>query len=95
MSTRDWEKLGGKIIRIELEKRDMNYIDLHQALANIGINESLPSMRNKFARGNFSVTFFIQCLVAMGVDVLQLSTYDLSLQAILTNMTKQSLKDGE
>ncbi len=95
MSQPDWEKIGGKIIRIELEKRDMNYIDLHQALINIGLTESLPSMRNKFARGSFSVTFFIQCLVALGVDTLQLSNYDLFLQRTLMNHTERNTKNDK
>ncbi len=75
MDTEDWGKIGSKILKIELEKRSMNYIQLHAALKNVGIEESLPSMRNKFSRGKFSVTFFIQCLVAMEADTIRLSDY--------------------
>ncbi len=75
LDSQDWGKIGRKILRMELEKRGMKYPQLHTALASIGVDESLPSMRNKFSRGNFSVTFFIQCLAAMGVDTLQIKEY--------------------
>jgi hypothetical protein len=86
MSTEDWDKIGRKILRVELEKHSMNYVQLHAALKNIGIEESLPSMRNKFARGKFSATFFIQCLIAMGVDTLRLPEYISSLEDASDNV---------
>lgn len=83
MNNEEWKRMGRKILRLELEKREMNYVQLHKALASLGIEESLPSMRNKFSRGSFGVTFFIQCLIAMGVDTLIFSEYMPSLKSEL------------
>ena len=41
-------------------------------LADIGVHDSEPNIRNKFSRGKFTAVFLVQCLSAIGVDTLRL-----------------------
>ncbi len=51
----------------------MTYADLLGNLADIGIMDSEPNIRDKISRGKFTVVFLIQCLEAIGASSLQLS----------------------
>jgi hypothetical protein len=72
-----WPELPNRIIRAEMAKRGASYADLVARLARIGVVENERSLRNKVARGTFSATFLLQCLVALGVMGLDLSSYEL------------------
>lgn len=54
-------------IRGEMGRRGLSYRDLAERLATIGVEENERNLRNKVARGTFSATFWVQCMVAMGV----------------------------
>ncbi len=41
-------------------------------LADIGVMDSEPNIRNKISRGKFAAVFLIQCLEAIGVDTVRL-----------------------
>lgn len=45
---------------------------LAELLAEIGVTDTAVNLRNKMARGGFSAVFFVQCLVAMGCESVQL-----------------------
>jgi len=47
--------------------------DEHRRLADIGIMDSEPNIRNKLARGKFTAVFLVQCLEAIGTSSLRLS----------------------
>jgi len=50
----------------------LTYKQLSDKLAEIGMNESGPKIRNKLSRGTFGAVFLIQCLKAIGCRSLQL-----------------------
>jgi len=70
----DWSEFAKGVIRSELKRRNMTYAGLVSALAEIGVRETEPNLRNKISRGNFSAAFMLQCLDAMGVNALVLNT---------------------
>lgn len=72
-----WPELPNRIIRVEMTKRSLSYADLAARLARIGVVENERSLRNKVARGTFSATFLLQCLVALDVMGLDLTGYEL------------------
>jgi hypothetical protein len=41
-------------------------------LADIGVMDSEPNIRNKISRGKFTAVFLIQCLEAIGASSLHL-----------------------
>lgn len=69
----DYAKAAKLILKVEMKRRDMTYQDLSQALAEIGIEESVPNLRNKISRGSFTGHFMLECMAAMRVPSLDLS----------------------
>jgi hypothetical protein len=67
----DWENLGKKILKSELRKRGVNFIQLQKKLASLGINESVNDLNRIINRGTFTFTFVLQCVAAIGVKNLQ------------------------
>ena len=62
----DWERRVQTILKVEMAKRNLTYKQLSEKLAELGVVESEPNIRNKLSRGTFSAAFLIQCLTAMG-----------------------------
>lgn len=67
-----WERRVQTLIKVELTKRNLTYKQLSEKLAEIGVAESEPNIRNKLARGTFSAVFLVQCLTAMGTRTLDI-----------------------
>jgi hypothetical protein len=59
-------------MKVEILKRGLTYKQVSEKLAEIGVIESEPNIRNKLARGTFSAVFLVQCLEAIGVKTLNL-----------------------
>ncbi len=68
----DWNKKAKGLLRAELVKRDISYEKLVNRLAEIGVEETLASVKNKISRGTFKASFLIQCLTAIGCKTLQI-----------------------
>jgi len=71
----DWEGEVKGVLKAELARRGMKYPDLVRNLAEVGVTESAPNLRNKISRGNFSAVFLWQCLMALGVTDLRIGRY--------------------
>lgn len=63
-------------IKRELGWRQKTYADLVRDLAAIGVPETEVNLRNKMSRGTFSAAFFVQCLAAIGVEILDVDLLD-------------------
>jgi hypothetical protein len=68
----DWEARAKGLLKAELKRRGVTYSYLVERLADIGITEAEPNIRNKLSRGKFTATFMLQCLEAIGVKDLKL-----------------------
>lgn len=62
-----WEDRVKGMLKAELKRRNVTYAQLVGKLADVGVVESEPNIRNKLARGKFTAVFLIQCLEAIGV----------------------------
>jgi hypothetical protein len=60
------------ILKAELKRRGLTYADLVECLAKQGIAETEANLRNKISRGSFTAVFFLQCLMAIGCEYVQL-----------------------
>ena len=67
-----WDNRVKALLKSELKRRNVSYLDLVDHLAVIGIAETEPNIRNKIARGKFTAVFLLQCLEAIGVRTLRL-----------------------
>ncbi len=70
---REWEGLAKSLLKAELKRKGVTYAQLVGKLADIGVMDSEPNIRNKLARGKFTAVFLLQCLEAIGVSSLRLS----------------------
>ncbi|WP_410001645.1 DUF6471 domain-containing protein [Sphingosinicella rhizophila] len=72
MADTEWEAKVKGLLKGELKRRNVSYNQLVEKLAEIGVSETEPNIRNKLARGKFTAVFLIQCLVAIGAQDLRL-----------------------
>jgi hypothetical protein len=69
----EWEAKVKGLLKGELKRRGVTYYQLVDKLAEIGVHETEPNIRNKLARGKFTAVFLLQCLEAIGASSLRLS----------------------
>ena len=69
---KEWEDRVKGLLKAELKRRNITYAELVGKLADIGVMDSEPNIRNKISRGKFTAVFFLQCLTAIGVSELRL-----------------------
>ena len=72
-TTKEWEDRIKAMLKAELKRKGVTYAQLVGKLADIGVMDSEPNIRNKLARGKFTAVFLIQCLEAIGTSSLRLS----------------------
>jgi Domain of unknown function (DUF6471) len=63
-----WERLVKNMLRAEMMRQGVSYEQLVIRLAALGIVDNVLNLRNKVSRGRFTAPFFVQCLVALGID---------------------------
>ena len=68
----EWEARVKGLLKAELKRRGLSYADMVGKLADIGVMDSEPNIRNKLSRGKFTAVFLIQCLEAIGASELRL-----------------------
>jgi hypothetical protein len=60
-------------LKAELKRRSLTYDDLAERLAKHGMKgETRDSITSKLARGMFAATFFLACLAAMELQMINL-----------------------
>lgn len=69
---KEWEDKVKGLLKAELARKGITYAQLVGKLADIGVMDSEPNIRNKISRGKFTAVFLIQCLQAIGVSSLHL-----------------------
>lgn len=69
---KEWETKVKLMLKGELARKGVTYAQLVGKLADIGVMDSEPNIRNKISRGKFTAVFLIQCLEAIGCDRISL-----------------------
>ncbi len=67
MTETEWEKRVSNLLKAELKRKGVTYVQLAEKLAEIGVEEKAANIKNKLSRGKFSAVFLIQSLSAIGV----------------------------
>jgi hypothetical protein len=62
-----WTKVIYTILKMEMAKQSINYIQLVKRLDKIGVKIGVEDLRTRFYQGTFSARLFVQCLKAMEV----------------------------
>lgn len=69
-----WELEAKRILRAELIRAGISYKTLSTRLSALGIEENEANLANKISRGKFSFVLFLQCMKAIGVTSVNVST---------------------
>ena len=69
---KEWENKVKGMLKAELKRRNVTYADLVGKLADIGVMDNEPNIRNKISRGKFTAVFLVQCMEAIGVQEFRL-----------------------
>ncbi|MDT0576781.1 DUF6471 domain-containing protein [Croceicoccus sp. F390] len=65
---KEWENKVKLLLKGELARKGITYAQLVGKLADIGVMDSEPNIRNKISRGKFTAVFLVQCLEAIGAQ---------------------------
>lgn len=66
-----WETEAKSLLKAELKRKGVSYAQLVEKLAEVGISETEPNIRNKLSRGKFTAAFLLACLDAIEVNELR------------------------
>ncbi|TMM47159.1 DUF6471 domain-containing protein [Qipengyuania marisflavi] len=69
---KQWEDRVKNLLKAELKRKGVTYAQLVGLLADQGVMDSEPNIRNKISRGKFTAVFLVQCLTAIGVEAIRL-----------------------
>lgn len=72
MQDTEWEARVKGLLKAELKRRNVSYAQLVDNLAEIGVVDSEPNIRNKISRGKFTAVFLLQCMTAIGAKEIRL-----------------------
>ncbi len=72
VAEKEWEDRVKNLLKAELKRKGVTYAELVGKLADIGIMDSEPNVRNKISRGKFTAVFLLQCMEAIGAKELRL-----------------------
>lgn len=67
-----WALKARNLLKAELKRREVNYHQLAERLAVLGVEETHASIANKLSRGTFTAAFMLQCMEAIGSKSLRL-----------------------
>jgi len=68
----DYKDRAKSMIKSELAKKNIDYIELSKRLKEIGINETQTNLANKINRGTFSFFFALQVFDVLDLKILRL-----------------------
>ena len=73
MSESDWKNYVKGLLKSEIAKRNLNYVDISERLKAIGVDETPQNLSNKIGRGTFGAIFMLQILEVIGCEDLHLN----------------------
>lgn len=68
-----WGKVVSRFIKSEMAIKDMKYKDLQKGLAKLGTHQTDSNLRQKVNRGQFSAQLFLQLLVVLDIQHLEIA----------------------
>jgi hypothetical protein len=73
MSETEWKNYVKGLLKAEIAKRNLNYVDIAERLKTIGIEETPQNISNKIGRGTFGAIFMMQILQVIGCKEIEVT----------------------
>ena len=70
MTREEITKYVKQVIKMEMLKKDINFVDLQKKMQEKGYNYSLDAIRQKVGRGTYDARFLYEFAESMGLDIL-------------------------
>lgn len=67
----NWQNEARRLLRAQMALKDMGVKELAKALERVGYDEPAKALSNRINRGTFSFAFFLQCMWALDIDIVQ------------------------
>lgn len=58
-----------QVIKMEMLKKDMNFVELQKVMQEHGYNYSLDAIRQKVGRGTYDARFLYEFAESMGLEI--------------------------
>ena len=58
-----------QVIKMEMLKKDINFVDLQRMMEEKGYNYSLDAIRQKVGRGSYDARFLFEFADSLGLDI--------------------------
>ncbi len=68
----EWNAHASNFLKAELARSGVGYSELIAKLEAIGVHEGYKGIANKINRGAYTFAFFMQCMKALGKEVIRL-----------------------
>lgn len=89
----DWEVAAKGLLKSEMLHREFDYTRLSTRMENMGLQYvSANNLKSKINRGSFSAAFFIQVLIAMGCE--EINIKNLPIRKKLTTLPQETGSEG-
>jgi hypothetical protein len=72
----EWEDRVRGMLRAELARRNVSYMELADRLRAVGVIETHKNLSNKITRGKFPASFFFLCMSVLGCKTIHLDRDD-------------------
>ena len=72
MKKEKWHNQAANVLKGEMARVGVNYVELVKRLQAMGLDESYSSVSSKINRGTYSFVFFMQCMKAIKVKQISL-----------------------
>jgi len=59
-----------QVIKMEMLKKDMNFVELQKVMEDYGYNYSLDAIRQKVGRGTYDARFLYEFAESMGLEII-------------------------
>jgi len=66
-----------QVIKMEMLKKDMNFVELQKVMEEHGYNYSLDAIRQKVGRGTYDARFLYEFAESMGLDIIFMDKKDI------------------
>ena len=74
ISQAEWREVVSRFVKSEMSKRKLRYEDLSQLLEKTGTIQTSANLRNKINRGIMGAELFLQILIALDVQQIDMNS---------------------
>lgn len=67
-SQAEWNRLAAKMLRLQIVEAELDFLNLAEKLAEIGVHTNNKTISTRLRRGTYSAAFLLQVLTVCGTD---------------------------